>query len=115
MSISYSIVNRRMNEIYGKTLTNGCEGVFCIMGLYYFTNLKPKFDKRMVLMTLAISIAFIVRSSSLLGWLPLALLKCFSSFDYFVAILSAGIFVALPTCGFSTLIDSLCYGRLTCP
>ena len=115
MTITYSIVNRRMNEIFAKTLTNGCEAVFCIMGLYYYANLKPKFDRNMALMTFGITIAFIVRSSSLCGWLPLALIKCLSSYDYFLAILTSGVVVALPTFAFSVLIDSICYGRFTCP
>ena len=115
MTMTYAIVNRRLNEIFAKTLTNGCEAVFCVMGLYYYANLKPKFDRNMALMTVGITVAFIVRSSSLLGWVPLALVKCFTSFDYFVAIITAGILVALPTFAFSVGIDSLCYGRFTCP
>lgn len=115
MTMAYSIVNRRINEIFAKTLTNGCEAVFCVMGLYYYTNLKPKFDRNMALMTVGITIAFIVRSSSLVGWVPLALVKCLTSVDYFLAILAAAVFVALPTFAFSVAIDSICYGKLTCP
>jgi hypothetical protein len=41
----------------------------------------------MVLMTVAITLAFLVKSSSLVGFIPLALYKISLSFDYFVAIL----------------------------
>ena len=85
MTITYSIVNRRINEIFSKTLTDGCEAVFCIMGLYYYTNIRiifeDKIDKNNLLMTFAITMAFIVRSSSLLGWIPLAIIKCFEFDD----------------------------------
>jgi hypothetical protein len=64
----------------------------------------------MVKMVFAITLGFIVRSSSLVGWVPLALFYVFKSWDYFVAILKAGIFVAIPTIGLSILNDSYFYG-----
>jgi phosphatidylinositol glycan class B len=92
------------------------EAVFCTIALYYFNRLKPKFDKNIQLMTLSITIAFIVRSSSLIGWIPLALVKLLSDpFGYFLPILLAGLLVAVPTCVFSIGLDSLFYGRLTVP
>ena len=39
--LGLSIFNRRMNEIFGKTLTNTPESIFCMIGLYYFGRLKP--------------------------------------------------------------------------
>jgi hypothetical protein len=98
-----------------KTLTNGVEAVFCTMGFYYFSTLKPKFDYGMVMMTFSITAAFIVRSSSLIGFIPLALFRMFQSWDFFIAILQSGIFVALPTVGLSIICDSIYYGKLTCP
>ena len=85
--VGISLFNRRMNEIYGKTLTNTPEAIFCLIGIYYYNRLKPKMDKNMILMTLSITLAFLIRSSSLIGWIPLALIKMLSSFDYFLAIL----------------------------
>ena len=75
--LGIGIFNRRMNEIYGKTLTNTPEAIFCLVGIYYYNRLKPKFDKNMILMTLSITLAFLIRSSSLIGWIPLALIKMF--------------------------------------
>jgi hypothetical protein len=77
ISLGMSLFNRRMNEIFGKTLTNTPESIFCLVGLYYYNRLKPKFDRNMVMMVLYISLAFIIRSSSLIGWIPLALFKMF--------------------------------------
>ena len=39
--LGLSIFNRRMNEIFGKTLTNTPESIFCMLALYYFNRLKP--------------------------------------------------------------------------
>jgi hypothetical protein len=66
-------------------------------------------------MVFAITLAFIVRSSSLVGWIPLALFYLFYSYDYFVAIVSAAFLVALPTLIISFLNDSYFYGRWCFP
>lgn len=77
LALLYSLFNWKINDIFTKTLTNGVESVFCIMALYYYSKLKPKFDRDMILMVFAITLAFIVRSSSLVGWIPLALFNMF--------------------------------------
>jgi hypothetical protein len=69
----------------------------------------------MILMTLSITVAFLVRSSSLIGWIPLALLKMCTSFDYSLNIIYAGILVALPTVAFSCITDIISYGKITIP
>lgn len=72
-------------------------------------------------MTFAITIAFLIRSSSLIGWIPLALASIFSSYSFnsilfnFTAIFKAGLCVAVPLIIFSIGIDSLFYGKLTFP
>jgi len=69
----------------------------------------------MAMMTMSITMVFLVRSSSLVGWVPLALWKIFSGFDFFLAILTAGVCIAIPVCVVSVIIDSLYYGKLTIP
>ena len=96
-------------------MTNTPESIFCLVGLYYYNRLKPKFDRNMILMVVFISLSFIIRSSSLIGWVPLALLKAFQSLDYFLVILQAGVFIALPTIALSIFFDCLAYGRFTVP
>lgn len=115
MSLTYSLVNRRLNEIFQKTLTNGAEAVFSTCGLYYFTQLNPAFDKNMALMTMHVTLAFLVRSSSLVGWLPLALHFAFRSPSHFFSVVLAGLFVAIPIFGLSIGADSIYYGKLTIP
>lgn len=75
----------------------------------------------MAVMTWAITMAFIVRSSSLLGWIPLALATIFSGKNSYCILMNlwniilSGIFIALPMMAFSILFDSLIYGKFTCP
>jgi len=74
----------------------------------------------MAVMTWAITMAFIVRSSSLLGWIPLALTTIFSGKNSYCILMNlwniilSGIFVALPMMIFSILFDSFIYGKFTC-
>ena len=126
----YSIFNRRVNEIFQRTMTNGVESVLCSVAFYYFTRLTYKkdkssgkndhliFDTNLGLMTLAISVAFMIRSSSLVGWIPLALAKIFSTKNTaqnLVALIQAGIFITVPTIIFSIAMDSMFYGKFTIP
>lgn len=120
----YSTFNRRINELFQKTMTNGVEAVMCAIGFYYFTKLNYDnkkhliFDKNMAIMTFAITMAFLIRSSSLVGWIPLALAKIFST-SYvgmnLFSIITACVMVTIPTIIVSILIDSKFYGRLTVP
>jgi hypothetical protein len=119
---TYSIFNRRINEIFQRTMTNGVEAVMCMIAFYYYSSIKYQkdkgssrivFEKNLAAMTFAITLAFLIRSSSLIGWIPLALFKIISTKDVFsnlLAIIQAGIFVSLPTILISILLDSLFYG-----
>ena len=115
IALAFSLVNFRTTDIFAKTLTNGAEAACSVIAFYYFTLLEPKCDRSMKLMTLFISLAFLVRSSSLVGWIPLALIKAFTSADFFLAIVQAAFTVALPVLVLSTLADSWFYGKLTVP
>lgn len=66
-------------------------------------------------MTFFITMAFIIRSSSIIGWIPLALYKIFSSEHYLHPILEAGVKIAIPTFLISLSVDSFFYGQLMCP
>lgn len=37
MTLIYFLFNRRINEVFNKTLTNGAEGILDIIALYFFT------------------------------------------------------------------------------
>ena len=115
ISLVYVLFNATINQIFSKTLTNGAETAFSMAGLYYFGKIHDSLDRNMVKMTFFITLAFIIRSSSIVGWIPLALFKMLSSFSYFVAIWKAAMLVALPTFLVSVGIDIVYYGRLTCP
>jgi len=75
----------------------------------------------MALMTFGITMAFLVRSSSIIGWVPLALIYIFkaNSFECMIynllAIIQAGLFIAIPMVFLSLCMDSLYYGTFVFP
>lgn len=75
----------------------------------------------MIFMTSTITMAFLIRSSSIIGWVPLALIKIFyadsilCSFYNLSAIIKAGVFIAIPMVVFSICLDSYYYGTLAFP
>lgn len=138
--LSYSLFNARINELFSRTMTNGAEATCAMLAFYHFTKLqfvnefvekkgKSKsngntylvFEKNMAIMTFSITLAFLVRSSSLIGWIPLALvtilqgsnLKCICY--NLLAIVKSGICVTIPMCLFSICIDSIYYGKPIIP
>lgn len=95
---------------------NVVEQSFVIATLYYYLTIKPKmFDSNLNKMTALISLCFLTRSSSLVPWVPLALIKIMTDFNFLVPILVSGITVTIPMSILSVLLDSYFYGKLCCP
>lgn len=65
-----------------------------------------------MIMTFCLSIAFVCRISSPVGWVPLLLWKIFAE-NCFEVFLKAGMTISLPVLGFAIAIDSIYYGKLT--
>ena len=112
-----SFSNDDVFRFVSRASSNGVEGSLVIAALYYYVNLKPEISPTSNLskMTFLITIGFIARSSSLVPWIPLALLKIAEDLTYFIPILATGIMVTIPLCVASILIDSYFYGVFTIP
>ena len=83
---------------------------------YYYLNMKPKiFDKNISLLTLAVTISFAVRSSSIVGYIPLALIAIIRDPRFFVPILVAGLTIAVPAVLLNLVSDAYFYGYWTIP
>lgn len=131
----YSIFNEIINRVFCRTMTNGAESVFCVISLYYYSKLQYGelsqnakysykyllFEKNMIFMTFSITMAFLIRSSSLIGWVPLALIKIFEVYSFqsllynFSSVMKSGLFIAVPMVVFSIFMDSIYYGKLAFP
>ena len=63
-------------------------------------------------MTFLVSLNFMMRSTSSIGWIPLLSYKIVYH-GMFKSFVKAGFYVALPTIAFCILADSLYFGQLT--
>ena len=112
----YSVSSEYVNDYVMRTSANGIEGNLMWVVFYYYLNIKPKiFDKNISMLTLAITISFITRSSSLVGYIPLALIIIIKDFRFFLPIVVAGITIALPVCFINIASDAYFYGYWTIP
>jgi len=115
-TIAYSITSEHVNNYVLRTSANSVEGNLMFVVFYYFLNTKPRiFDKNLCLLTLAITISFTIRSSSIVGYVPLALILILKDFRYFIPILLAGITIAIPFVLVNLASDAHFYGYFTVP
>ena len=77
-TLAYSITSEHVNDYVLRTSANSVEVNLMFVVFYYYLNLKPKiFDKNIMKLTLAITISFTIRSSSIVGYIPLAAIVIF--------------------------------------
>lgn len=115
-TLMYSLTSEHVNDYVLRTSANSVEGNLMFVAFYYFLNIKPKvFDKNLGMLTLAITLSFIVRSSSIVGFAPLAMIVMYQNFDFFVPILVAGLVIAIPVFALNLVSDAYFYGYFTVP
>jgi phosphatidylinositol glycan class B len=103
------LTSRTANELMIRCFSNSIETIFYIVAFYYFLDVKNKFNKNIVMMTALISLSFMMRNTSPIGWIPLLFYKIVYE-GSFVPFAIAGVFVALPIIGLCILLDTLYYG-----
>jgi len=115
-TLVYSITSQYVNDYVLRTSANGIEGNLMFVAFYYFINIKPKiFDRSISMLTFAITISFIIRSSSLVGYVPLALIVIIQDFNFFTPIVVAGLTIAIPAILINISFDAYFYGYWTIP
>jgi len=91
-----------------RTLTNSIEQMFTLVAFYYYLDQKNKFTMNTVILTTLISIAFMMRNTSPVGWIPLLAIKVLRE-GSLVPFLISGLFVALPILFFCVWVDTTMY------
>lgn len=103
------IANRFQNEHIVRCFTNGLEQIFSVIAFYFFMDQGGAFRLHTVVLTALISMAFMMRNTSPIGWIPLLAHKVLFKGSLVPFILS-GIFVAIPILALCTYVDTLYYG-----
>lgn len=91
-----------------RTFTNSVEQILAVIAFYYFLRQKDRFTGSTVMLTATITLSFMMRTTSPIGWVPLLAIKVFSE-GAFVPFLIAGIFVAVPIIAATVAIDTWYY------
>jgi GPI mannosyltransferase 3 len=103
------IFSRAQNEYIIRCFTNGIEQIFSVIAFYFYIDQGNKFTMNTVVLTALISIAFMMRSTSPVGWIPLLAHKVLFQ-GSFIPFLVSGIITALPILAFCVWVDSKYYG-----
>ncbi len=106
------LTNKFYNTYIVKCFGNSVESILNLVILNYYIDIKHKFDKNVVILTFFMVLAFMIRCTAPLGWIPLVLYKLIYE-NSFRAFLISGFLVALPSLVLFIFIDSLYYGQYT--
>lgn len=101
---------RVYNELIIRTFSNSIETIFQIIAFYYFLKVTNKFDKNIVKLTCLLTISFMIRNTSPIGWPPLILIKIIKDRSWIPFILAL-IIVFIPVVFLSIAVDSYFYGE----
>ena len=104
--------NRFQTQHIIRTLTNSIEQMFTVVAFYYYIDQKDKFTLNTVILTALISIAFMIRNTSPVGWIPLLAIKVLRE-GSLVPFIMSGVCVALPILFFCVWVDTKMYGADT--
>lgn len=105
--LSNCFLNEHMIRCFG----NSVETVLHLIIFNYFTDLKPSYslDSKTLTISLVLSVAFMMRNTSLIGWAPMFAIKMLQQ-KSITQYLKATFLVAVPTMSVLVAIDSHYYG-----
>jgi len=112
ISFLFYFINFINLSFLSRTLGNSVESILCTVTLYYFLRTSGKIDLSTVVMTGLLTLAFIIRNTAPIGWVPLLLIRILRD-RAFLSYLISGFLIAIPLLIASIAIDTWFYGELT--
>lgn len=103
------LTNKAFNEIIIRCMANGIETILNIIAFHYFLKIKDKFNSDYALMTIFVSINFMIRNTSAFSWIPLFLVLIFKEKALKPLIISLFL-IAIPVLSCCIYLDSMFYG-----
>ena len=80
-----------------------------MVAFYFYLDQKNKFNINTIILTALITISFMMRNTSPVGWIPLLAIKVFKE-GSFVPFVKSAVFIALPIILICIWIDTSMYG-----
>lgn len=111
------LTNEFMNQHLIRCLTNSVETILHLVLFNAYFSLSNKFDRHLVVFNVCFILAFAIRNTSPISWIPLILYKAFLNLNTEISslyiIVKGGIFVALPILILVIGADCIYYGQFT--
>jgi len=104
--------NSYFNRFIIRCFANSVESTIHLVVFYYFYDITSRFDKNLTIVAFALALATSIRNTSIIGWIPLLLVKMFQK-GAIIPFIMTGVLVALPTLGLVVMMDSIYYGQFT--
>ena len=102
------LTNTFMVEYEIRCFTNTLEKICTVIAFHFYLLQKNEFNKNTVIFTMLLTIGFMMRNTSPVGWIPLLIVKIIDD-GAFLPFLTSGVFVAIPLIFAIVYIDSVYY------
>jgi GPI mannosyltransferase 3 len=106
----FYLTNRVQNSLIIRCFTNSIEEILTTVGFFFYSRVGAQLNKAVVVFTAIVSIQFMMRNTSPIGWIPLLFIKVFQD-GAFKPFFVCAVFVALPIVVGSTYLDSVYYSQ----
>jgi len=110
LSFLILIFNRVFNEQIIRTFSNSIETICQTIAFYYFLKVSNKFDKNLIILTTTLTISFMMRNTSPVGWPLVLALKIYRDRSL-LPFLMAGVFIFIPVVCLCIAIDCYYFGE----
>jgi hypothetical protein len=108
----FYFTNAFFNQYIIRCFSNSVETILHLIIFWHFLEIKNRFDKHLAIIAFLISVAFVIRNTAPIGWIPLVIYKIIKDRSL-INFIIAFILVVIPTLSVLILIDSVYYGELT--
>lgn len=106
----FYLTNRVQNALIIRCFTNAIEEIISIIAFYFYSRVGSSLTANTAIFTALVSVQFMMRNTSPIGWIPLLFIKVFRD-GAFVPFLICAVTIALPIVVGATLLDSLFYSQ----
>ena len=103
------VFNWQQIEFISRCFTNSVEQILSVIAFYFYLKQGKSFTIDTVILTALITVSFVSRTTSIVGWIPLLAIKVLRDGSLIPFIMSA-VTVAIPCMGLMFYIDSCYYG-----
>jgi hypothetical protein len=108
----FYLSSKLFNIYYIRCFGNSVEAMFYMVAFNYFYEINSKFDRNIIIFTLIMIVSFMMRCTSIIGFILPCLYKIICANALKPFLISAAV-VACPSLFLLAMLDSYCYGKAT--